>query len=95
MGGDVRDAVTREPLAAVVLTLQDYDDIHGQTPECKTDAAGRFRFRYLPPSSEDLQRVRVVARKEGYEPSRDTYTTLGTTALPIKLRPATAAKEDR
>ena len=45
-------------------------------------------------ASEDLQRVRVVARKEGYEPS-DTYTTLGTTALPIKLRPATAAKEDR
>ena len=94
LAGDVRDAGTREPLAGVVVTLQDYDDKHGRTPECRTDEAGRFRFEDLPASSQPLQRVRVVARKNGYDAS-DTYTTLGTTSLPVKLRPRAAAKEDR
>jgi len=87
--GFVKDAETGRLLDEVVLTLLDYDDVHGKTPKCRTDSDGRFRFRDLPASPQPLQRVRLVARKDGYVPS-DTYTLLGQNALPVTLKPATA-----
>jgi hypothetical protein len=94
LGGFVKDAVTGQFLEGVELSLKDYDDIHGQTPSCRTDREGRFRFRDLPASSQLVQRVRLVARKTGYVTS-DTYTSLGQDALPIALRPEAVWEHDQ
>jgi hypothetical protein len=91
--GDVRHAVTNLPLAGVILTLQDYYDLRGQTPKCESDTDGRFQFRDLRPSPGTLQRVRLVARKKGYE-LYDKYTTLGTTTVPVTLEPLNTAEKD-
>ena len=40
------------------------------------------------------QQVRLIARKPGYQ-ARTIDTTLGLTALPIKLRPTTTSEAKR
>jgi predicted acylesterase/phospholipase RssA len=92
--GDVRDAVTRKPLAGVTLTLQDYYDVHRQTPKCHTDANGRYQFRDLRPSKEVVQRVRLVAQKEGYV-LWDRYVSLGTTTESVGLQPMNTRENKR
>jgi hypothetical protein len=89
--GFVKDAETGRFLEGVELALNDYDDAHGKTPTCRTDPEGRFRFRDLPASAQPVQRVRLTAWKEGYQLS-DTYTSLGTTALPVILKSVTPRK---
>jgi len=91
LAGYIIDAETREPLAGVTLTIQDWETIDGQSPTATTDAAGRFRFDNLRPSadvSQQVRQVRLIARKPGYK-AYTTDTPLGSTTLPIKLRPAT------
>jgi hypothetical protein len=85
--GFVKDAETGQFLEGVELSLPDYNDIHGQTPSCRTDPKGRFRFRDLPASLQPTQRVRLVASKDGRQ--IESYTSLGTTAEPVLLPPAT------
>ncbi len=94
MGGYIIDAETREPLAGVTLTIQDWETIDGQSPTATTDAAGQFRFDNLRPSADVSQQVRLIARKSGYK-AGTTDTTLGLTALPIKLRPTTTSEAIR
>jgi hypothetical protein len=81
LAGFVADATSGELLKEVELSLPDYDDVHGTTPNCRTDPQGRFHFRDLPASS---QPVRLVAHKEGYGPY-DNYISLGVTNLPVTL----------
>jgi hypothetical protein len=57
-------------------------------------AAGRFRFRDLSAGAQPVQRVRLVAHKEGYRDS-DDYTSLGTTAQPVTLQPASPPEHHR
>ncbi len=95
MGGYIIDAETREPLAGVTLTIQDWETIDGQSPRpVTTDTTGRFRFDNLRPSADVSQQVRLIARKPGYQ-AGTTDTTLGLTALPIKLRPTTTSEAKR
>ena len=94
LAGYIIDAETHEPLAGVTLTIQDWETIDGQSPTATTDAAGRFRFDNLRPSADVSQQVRLIARKPGYR-AGTTDTTLGLTALPIKLRPATTSEAKR
>ena len=94
LAGYIIDAETREPLAGVTLTIQDWETIDGQSPTATTDAAGRFRFDNLRPSADVSQQVRLIARKPGYR-AGTTDTTLGLTALPIKLRPTTTSEAKR
>ena len=76
------------------MTIQDWETIDGQSPTATTDAAGRFRFDNLRPSADVSQQVRLIARKPGYQAST-TDTTLGSTTLPIKLRPTTTSEAKR
>jgi hypothetical protein len=92
LAGYVLDAETREPLPGVTLTIQDWDALDGRTPTSTSDPAGRFRFDDLRPGPDPVQQVRLVARKDGYEPSY-TDPLLGTTDQPIKLRPAATVKD--
>ena len=94
LAGYIIDAETREPLAGVTLTIQDWNTSDGQSPTATTDATGRFRFDNLRPSADVSQQVRLIARKPGYQ-ACTTDTTLGLTALPIKLRPTTTSEAKR
>jgi hypothetical protein len=94
LAGYIIDDKTHEPLAGVTLTIQDWETIDGQSPTAITDATGRFRFDKLRPSADVSQQVRLIARKPGYK-AYTTDTTLGLTALPIKLRPATTSEAKR
>jgi len=88
LAGFVVDAETGLPLPDVNLSIQDWDGRDGRTPTCLSDRAGRFRFEDLLPGNAPAQQVRLIARKEGYEPS-STDPPLGSTAQPIKLHPRT------
>lgn len=97
LAGYIIDAETREPLAGVTLTIQDWETIDGRSPTATTDAAGRFRFDNLRPSadvSQQVQQVRLIAHKPGYK-AYTTDTPLGSTTLPIKLRPTTTSEAKR
>ena len=94
LAGYIIDAETHEPLAGATLTIQDWDTSDGQSPTDATDAAGRFRFVNLRSSANVSQQVRLIASKPGYQAST-TDTTLGLTALPIKLRPITTSEAKR
>ena len=93
LAGDVIDQKTGESLPGVIVTIQNWDTLDGQTPTRTTDHAGRFRFDNLRPSSGPIQQVRINARKPGYDLS-STYAPLGTTSHPINLRPITTSKDD-
>jgi CHAT domain/Carboxypeptidase regulatory-like domain len=84
LAGTVVDSETLRPLPGVKLTIDDLDDINGQTPSAVTDEAGRFRFQGLPPVAD--RQVRLVAQRPGYEVSR-TDPTLGNLSHDIKLKP--------
>jgi hypothetical protein len=86
--GYVQDAVTGNPICGATLTIVDLDNLQEETPECQTNQWGRFRFRGLPPSTQSSRPVRLKVQKPGYQPS-DSYVTLGTTAHPVTLQPAT------
>jgi hypothetical protein len=84
LAGTVIDAVTRDPLPGVTVTIQDLVDRDGQTPTTQTDHAGIFRFRNLPPGPK--KQVRVHASRVGYELSR-TDPWLGTDRHNVALQP--------
>jgi hypothetical protein len=83
LAGTVIDAVTRQPLSGVTVSIQGSADGAGQTPRTQTDAAGGFRFRDLPGPKKP---VRVHAFKEGYDPSY-TDAWLGSESHTIALEP--------
>jgi Carboxypeptidase regulatory-like domain len=93
LAGYVIDAETREPVPGVTLTVMDVDTPEGRPPTSVSDQTGRFRFDNLGASSDSPRQVRLVARKNGYEPSY-TDPSLGATKLPIKLRPKARTKDD-
>jgi Flp pilus assembly protein TadD len=94
LAGYVIDAETGEPLSGVTLIIQNWETMVGQSPTATTDSAGRFRFDNLRPSADVSQQVQLIARKPGYQASI-TNTTLGSTTLPIKLRPTTTSEHKR
>jgi hypothetical protein len=93
LAGYVIDAETREPVPGVTLTVMVANTPEGRPPISVSDQTGRFRFDNLGSSADSPRQVRLVARKDGYEPSY-TDPSLGATNLPIKLRPKTRAKDD-
>jgi hypothetical protein len=93
LAGDVIDQKTGESLPGVIVTIQNWDTLGGQTPTRTTDHAGRFRFDNLRPNSGPIPQVKIEARKDGYDLS-STYAPLGATSHPINLRPITTSKDD-
>ncbi len=67
LAGTVYDKDTRQPLADVKLTLQDFDNKNRETPTCLSDDQGRFRFTGLPASASG--QVDLRAEKQGYQQS--------------------------
>jgi hypothetical protein len=83
LAGTVLETETKEPLADVLLTIQDFDNTHGETPFCRSDANGRFRFTDLPPSKP--RQVELVARKPSYRLHRSD-PWLGDDRHPVTLQ---------